>query len=191
MSIAAQLFRGLRLTLVLWLLTVVVITLPLLGLARLVAPDAAIGSLIRRDGQVVGSRLIGQGFSSARYLQGRPAGAPNLAASNPELATRVAAAARRWQSAGVAQPAADLLLDSGSGVDPHISLAAARQQLPRLARERQLPLAELERLLRQHQDGPLGLQAIEPVVNVLTFNLALDQLASSSTTQSPPVPAKR
>jgi K+-transporting ATPase ATPase C chain len=191
MSIAAQLFRGLRLTLVLWLLTVVVITLPLLGLARLVAPDAAIGSLIRRDGQVVGSRLIGQGFSSARNLQGRPAGAPNLAASNPELATRVAAAARRWQSAGVAQPEADLLLDSGSGVDPHISLAAARQQLPRLARERQLPLAELERLLSQHQLGPLGLQAIEPVVNVLTFNLALDQLASSSTTQNPPVPARR
>jgi len=191
MSIAAQLFRGLRLTLVLWLLIVVVITLPLLGLARLVAPDAAIGSLIRRDGQVVGSRLIGQGFSSARYLQGRPAGAPNLAASNPELAKRVAAAARSWQSAGVAQPAADLLLDSGSGVDPHISLAAARQQLPRLARERQLPLAELERLLPQHQEGPLGLQAIEPVVNVLGFNLALDQLASSSTTQSPPVPARR
>jgi len=191
MSIAAQLFRGLRLTLVLWLLTVVVITLPLLGLARLVAPDAANGSLTRRDGQVVGSRLIGQGFSSARYLQGRPAGAPNLAASNPELATRVAAAASRWQSAGVAQPAADLLLDSGSGVDPHISLAAARQQLPRLARERQLPVTELERLLRQHQEGPSGLQAIEPVVNVLTFNLALDQLASSSTTQSPPVPARR
>lgn len=191
MSAAAQLWRGVRLTLLLWLLTVVVITLPMLGLARLVAADAASGSLIRRDGRVVGSRLIGQGFSSARYLQGRPAGAPNLAASNPELTTRVAAAARRWQGAGVAQPAADLLLDSGSGVDPHISLAAARQQLPRLARERQLPLAELEPLLRQHQEGPSGLQAIEPVVNVLTFNLALDQRASSSTTQSPPVPARR
>jgi K+-transporting ATPase ATPase C chain len=191
MTIAAQLFRGLRLTLVLWLLTVVVITLPLLGLARLVAPDAATGSLLRSCDRVVGSRLIAQDFSSARYLQDRPAGAPNLAASNPELATRVAAAASRWQSAGVAQPAADLLLDSGSGVDPHISLEAARQQLPRLARERQLPLAELERLIPQHQEGPLGLQAIEPVVNVLTFNLALDQLASSSTTQSPPVPARR
>ena len=190
MTIAAQLFRGLRLTLVLWLLTVVVITLPLLGLARLVAPDAATGSLLRRGERVVGSRLIGQSFSSASYLQGRPAGAPNLAASNPELATRVAAAASRWQSAGVAQPAADLLQDSGSGVDPHISLAAARQQLPRLARERQLPLEELERLIPQHQEGPLGLQAIEPVVNVLGFNLALDQLASSSTTQSPPVPAR-
>ena len=153
MSIAAQLFRGLRLTLVLWLLTVVVITLPLLGLARLVAPDAAIGSLIRRDGLVVGSRLIGQGFSSARYLQGRPAGAPNLAASNPELTTRVAAAASRWHSAGLAEPAADLLQDSGSGVDPHISVAAARQHLPRLARERQQLLAELERLLRQNLNG--------------------------------------
>ena len=190
MSAVAQLFRGLRLTLVLWLLTVVVITLPLLGLARLVAPDAAIGSLIRRDGQVVGSRLIGQGFSSARYLQGRPAGAANLAASNPELATRVAAAAGRWQRTGIPQPAADLLQDSASGVDPQISLAAARQQLPRLARERQLPLAELERLLRQHQEGPLGLQAIEPVVNVLRFNLALDRLATASTTPSPPVPAR-
>ena len=185
MSIAAQLFRGLRLTLVLWLLTVVVITLPLLGLARLVAPDAAIGSLIRRDGLVVGSRLIGQGFSSARYLQGRPAGAPNLAASNPELGTRVAAAARRWQSAGVAQPAADLLLDSGSGVDPHISVAAARQQLPRLARERQLPLAELERLLRQNQSGPQVLQTIEPVINVLGFNLALDLLTDGSAIRTP------
>jgi K+-transporting ATPase ATPase C chain len=189
MSAAAQLWRGVRLTLLLWLLTVVVITLPLLGLARLVAPDAATGSLLRTGDRVEGSRLIGQGFSSARYMQGRPAGAPNLAVSNPELATRVAAAASRWQSAGVAQPGADLLQDSGSGVDPHISLEAARQQLPRLARERQLPQADLERLLRQHQEGPLGLQAIEPVVNVLTFNLALDQLASSNTTQSPPVPA--
>ncbi len=191
MSAAAQLWRGVRLTLLLWLLTVVVITLPLLGLARLVAPDAATGSLLRTGERVVGSRLIGQGFSSERYVQGRPAGAPNLAASNPELATRVAAAASRWQSAGVAQPAAELLLDSGSGVDPHISLEAARQQLPRLARERQLQLAELERLIPQHQEGPLGMQAIEPVVNVLTFNLALDQLASSQTTQSPPVPARR
>ena len=191
MSIAAQLFRGLRLTLVLWLLTVVVITLPLLGLAHLVAPEAASGSLLRQGNQVVGSRLIGQDFSSARYLQGRPAGAPNLAPSNPELATRVAAAASRWRGAGMPRPAPDLLLDSASGVDPHISLVAARQQLPRLARERQLPLAELERLLSQHQEGPLALQAIEPVVNVLGFNWALDQLASSSTTQSPPVPAGR
>jgi len=182
MSITAQLWRGVRLTLVLWLLTVVVITLPMLGLARLVAPDAASGSLLRREGVVVGARLIGQSFLSARYLQGRPAGAPNLAASNPELAQRVAAAASRWQTLGVSQPAPDLLLDSASGVDPHITLAAARQQLPRLALERQLPQAQLERLLLQHQDGALGMQAVTPLVNVLGFNLALDALSSGSST---------
>lgn len=178
MSFTAQLLRGVRLTLLLWLFTVVVITLPLLGVARLVAADAADGSLLRRDGAVVGARLIGQTFRSARYLQGRPAGSPNLAVSNPALVKRVAAAASDWQESGVSQPAPDLLLDSASGVDPHISLAAARQQLPRLARERQLPLAELERLLGQHREGPLALQAIEPVVNVLSFNLALDALSA-------------
>jgi len=185
MSFTAQLLRGVRLTLLLWLLTVVVITLPLLGLSRLVAPDAASGSLLRRDGVVVGARLIGQTFSTARYLQGRPAGSPNLAPSNPVLVERVGAAASRWASAGVDQPAPDLLQDSASGVDPHISLAAARQQLPRLALERQLPLAQLELLLRQHQEGPLGLQSIQPVVNVLGFNLALDGLSTGAATGQP------
>ncbi|MFM7548464.1 MAG: potassium-transporting ATPase subunit C [Cyanobacteriota bacterium] len=183
MSFTAQLLRGVRLTLLLWLLTVVVITLPMLGVARLVAPEAAEGSLVRRDGAVVGSRLLGQSFRSPRYLQGRPAGAPNLAASNPELAKRVAEAASRWELSGVSQPAPDLLMDSGSGVDPHISLAAARQQLPGLARERDLEVRELERLLLQHQQGPLGLQAIEPVVNVLGFNLALDALSAEQTSR--------
>jgi K+-transporting ATPase ATPase C chain len=180
MTFTAQLLRGVRATLVLWTLTVVVITLPLLGLAHLVAPDAATGSLIRREGQVVGSRLIGQAFRSDRYLQGRPAGSPNLAPSNPALKDRVAAAASGLQKEGIDRPAADLLLDSASGVDPHISLEAARQQLPRLARERQLPVGQLEALLRRSQEGPLSLRAIEPVVNVLAFNLALDQLTATA-----------
>jgi K+-transporting ATPase ATPase C chain len=179
MSFTTQLLRGVRVTVILWLLTVVVITLPMLGLARLVAPDAATGSLLRRGDQVVGSRLIGQTFQSPRYLQGRPAGAPNLAPSNPELAARVAEAASGWKLAGVSQPAPDLLLDSASGVDPHISLAAARQQFPRLARERQLPIADLEALLPRVQEGPMGLQAAQPVVNVLRFNLALDNLRTA------------
>ncbi|MFO0037627.1 MAG: potassium-transporting ATPase subunit C [Synechococcaceae cyanobacterium] len=185
MSFPAQLLRGLRATVVLWLLTVVVITLPLLGLAHLMAPEAASGNLIRRDGQVVGSLLIGQSFRSGRYLQGRPAGSPHLAPSNPALRARVAAAASAWQQQGIDNPAADLLLDSGSGVDPHISLAAALQQLPRLARERQLPMATLEQLLAKNQEGPSSLQAIEPVVNVLTFNLALDALGGAVPSQDP------
>jgi K+-transporting ATPase ATPase C chain len=179
MSFTTQLLRGVRVTVILWLLTVVVITLPLLGLARLVAPDAATGSLMRQGDQVVGARLIGQPFLSPRYLQGRPAGAPNLAASNPALAVRVAEAASVWELAGVSQPAPDLLLDSASGVDPHISLEAARQQFPRLARERQISVSELDALLRQVQEGPLGLQAAQPIVNVLRFNLALDSLRPS------------
>jgi K+-transporting ATPase ATPase C chain len=190
MTFTAQLLRAVRSTLVLWTLTVVVITLPLLGLARLVAPDAASGSLIRRDGQVVGSRLIGQNFRSDRYLQGRPAGSPNLAASNPALKDRLAAAAGAWQQQGISRPAADMLQDSGSGVDPHISLEAARQQLPRLARERQLPVDRLESLLRQSQEGPIALQAVEPVVNVLAFNLALDQLSATALTQRPSVTSR-
>lgn len=177
MSVVAQLLRALRLTLVLWWLTVVLITLPLLVLAPLLAPHQAEGSLLRRDGVVVGSRLIGQPFRSSRYLQGRPDGIPHRPPADPELAARAAVAAERWHLAGVPEPASDLLLDSASGVDPHLSLEAARQQLPRLARERAVPLASLERPLRRCQEGPWSLRAIEPVVNVLCFNLALDQLS--------------
>jgi K+-transporting ATPase ATPase C chain len=175
-----QWLRALRLTLVLWLLTVVLVTLPLLALAALLAPDQAEGSLLRRDGVVVGSRLIGQPFQSDRYLQGRPSAAPDLSPADPELAARVGAGVQRWRTVGIVAPDPALLFDSASGVDPHLSLAAARQQLPRLARERRLPLSALERLLRQAEEGPWRLQAIEPVVNVLVFNLALDQLERSA-----------
>lgn len=185
MTMATELRRSLLLTAVLWLLTVVVITLPLLALGWLVAPDQASGSLVRRDGSVIGSRLLGQPFTSARYLQGRPAGAPDLAASNPALARRIEAAARRWQERGVAAPAADLLQDSGSGVDPQISLRAARQQLPGLARARGLPPERLEALLRRHRQGPWRLQAIEPVIDVLGFNRELDQLSAAVAPSQP------
>lgn len=186
MTLASRLLRGLRLTVVLWLLTVVATTLPALAVARLLAPDAAAGSLLRRDGVVVGSRLIGQPFRSRRYLQGRPTGMPHQAPADPELAERVVGALGRWRELGVQRPAADLLLDSASGVDPHITVAAARQQLARLSLERGLPLEVLEALLREHRHGPLDGQAIEPVVNVLTFNLALDQLERSGS----PVPRR-
>ena len=176
MSVASQISRALRLTVLLWVLTVVVLTLPLLGLARLVAPEAAAGSVLRRDGAVVGSRLLGQPFHSPRYLWGRPDGDPNLAATSPALTQRVAAAATAWHAAGLERPPADLLLDSGSGVDPHLSLEAARQQWPRLVRERGLSVSQLDDLLRQHLEGPRTLRAIEPLVNVLRFNLALDAL---------------
>mgnify|MGYP003337005631 FL=1 len=178
--------QGLRLTVVLWLLSVVVISLPLLGLARLVAPWQAEGSLIARHGVVIGSRLIGQRFRSDAYLQGRPAGGANLAPGDPDLVARVAAAQAHWQALGITRPAADLLLDSASGVDPHITPSAPpRQQLPRLARRRAVPLDRLEALLRQSLERPRGLRTVTPLVNVLAFNLALDALALLSDPAGP------
>lgn len=168
--------RAIRLTLVLWLITVVVLTLPMLGLARLVAPQQAQGSLLHVDGKVVGSSLIGQPFSSARYLQARPNGNPNLAPSNPALVNQIQANVQHWQSLGLRQPLPELLQVSASGVDPHLSVAAARQQLPLLAEARGLPIDQLEALLRRHRQGPSTGAAIQPVVNVLAFNLDLDRL---------------
>lgn len=180
MSFAVQFLRAARLTLVLWLITVVIITLPMLGLARLLAGASAEGSLVFRQGVVVGSRLIGQPFSSGRYLNSRPMGEASLAAANPRLQQRVAAAAEAWRQLGISKPAADLLLASASGADPHISLEAAREQLPRLVQERGVTLSQLEVLLRQNQESPITLRTILPVVNVLGFNLALDRLTAAS-----------
>ena len=179
MSGLQRLLRALRFTLAIWVLTVVVITIPMLGLAALLAPQQAEGSLVRRDGVVVGSSLIGQPFRSSRHLQGRPSGIPHLAPADPALQARVAARADQWRRNGLIAPAADLLVDSASGVDPHLSLEGARQQFPRLALERGLSEVQLERLLQQCLEGPWRLRAIEPVVNVLCFNLALESLAAA------------
>ncbi len=186
----APLWRALRFTLLLWLLTTLALTLPLLGLAGLVAPEAAAGSLARRGDAVVGSRLLGQAFQSPRHLWGRPSGDPNLAATSAALPQRVAATASAWRAAGIGRPSPDLLLASASGVDPHIRLAAARQQLPRLAREHGLPLAQLEDLARRHLEGPWSLRAVEPLVNVLRFNLALEALESVDAPAAEPPPPR-
>ena len=120
---------------------------------------------------VAGRWLLRHRSKGGRYLQGRPDVQTNRSVDHRELAMRVAAARGRWQQGGVARPAADLLLDSASGVDPHISLAAALQQVPRLAAARGMAPQQLERLLRQHLEGPGGLRAIEPGVNVLGLAL--------------------
>lgn len=187
MSTLSRLGQGLRLTLALWLLTVLLLTLPFLGLASVVAPHQAEGSLVRAGGRVVGSALVGQSFTQARYLQGRPSamgygsgeppasGPSNLAPGNPALAKRVAEDAAAWAARGVAKPAADLLTSSGSGLDPDISLEAARQQLPRIAVARGLPHQRIDALLQRQVHRPLlGVMGPE-LVNVLAFNLALDQ----------------
>jgi potassium-transporting ATPase KdpC subunit len=159
------------------------------GLAQAIFPAQANGSLIEQNGRIVGSALIGQPFDAPEYFWGRPsATAPfpynaaassgsNLGPSNPALidAVRARVAALRAADPGNAEPApVDLVTASGSGLDPHISVAAALYQASRVARSRGLDTAVVGQLIERYTEGPqLGLLG-GPRVNVLKLNLALD-----------------
>lgn len=158
--------------------------------ATIWAPESAQGSLLVRDGVVVGSSLIGQSFESPAYFFGRPSATPsfpydaslsggsNLGPTNPELvaAVRARIALLRAVDPGNHAPIpVDLVTSSGSGLDPHISLAAAEYQLPRVARARGVDEERVRELvLRQARGRSLGVLG-EPHVNVLLLNLALDE----------------
>jgi K+-transporting ATPase ATPase C chain len=163
------------------------------GLAQLLFPKQANGSLILRNGKPIGSALIGQSFTDPEYFWGRPSatapqpyngtasGGSNLGPSNPALTAVVKQriAALRAADPGNDGPVpVDLVTASGSGLDPDISPAAALYQVNRVAQARGLPLAEVRALVARHtrgrQFGVLG----EPRVNVLQLNLALDKLAT-------------
>jgi K+-transporting ATPase ATPase C chain len=162
------------------------------GVAQTVFPQAARGSLIVRNGEVVGSVLIGQAFSAPGYFWSRPSAtspAPynagssvgsNLGPLNPALADAVRArieALRAADPGNLAPVPIDLVTSSASGLDPHISRAAADYQAARVARGRGLPVAQVHALIEQHTQGAwLGFLG-EPRVGVLELNLALDALA--------------
>lgn len=167
------------------LLTGIAYPLALTGLAQVAAPAAANGSLIVRDGTVVGSALIGQSFSSDRYVHGRPSATSpepynaaassgsNLGPSSTALRDSVAAAVAVL---GVTPAPADLVTASASGLDPDISPAAARAQVRRVAMARGLPEAAVADLVARHTAGRVLGVLGEPRVNVLALNLALDAL---------------
>lgn len=210
MNPAREIGRAIRTTLVLWVLVAVIYPFAMLAISQLAFPYQANGSLVKNaQGQVVGSALIGQPFTSDRYFNSRPSstsystadpnqdkagvlktgvsGASNLAPSNPALLDRIkgksdpdptkaiAGDLPRLQQAGI-EPTADLIYTSGSSLDPHITLEAARAQIQRVAGVRKLQPNRLEILISQNTDdrsfGIFG----EPGVNVLKLNLALDAI---------------
>lgn len=158
------------------------------ALAQVLFKDKANGQLISRNGQVIGSRIIAQPFTSAKYFHPRPSnagngydaansGGTNYAPTNQKLIDRVQADAKSLHEENPAQPIpVDLITTSASGLDPEISPAAAEFQVPRIARARGLTESTIRDLVQKHTDQrDLGLLG-EPRVNVLELNLALDDM---------------
>ncbi|MBE9054164.1 K(+)-transporting ATPase subunit C [Nostocales cyanobacterium LEGE 11386] len=185
-----EIIRAIRITLVLWLLTAIIYPLAILVLGQALFPFPANGSvMVNIEAQPIGSTLIGQSFTSERYFHGRPSavrysegkranptgisGASNLAPSNPALLDRIVEQANQFRDENI-QPLADLIYTSGSGLDPHISLRAARQQLSRVARARGVRDDEILPLINKYTDGRFLWIFGEPGVNVLRLNYALD-----------------
>jgi K+-transporting ATPase ATPase C chain len=176
-------------TLIFWVLTAIIYPLLILGVG-IAFPNQANGSIMQNiDGQVIGSALIGQRFRSERYFQGRPStirysqgeqakptgisGASNLAPSNPDLFKRIEEEVNNFKENDIlASP--DLVYTSASGLDPHISISSAREQLDRVARARNMEPDEMRRFIDKYTVGRfLGIFG-EPGVNVLRLNYALD-----------------
>jgi len=177
MTIATTILLGLIYPLVVW------------GLAQVLFHDKANGQMLHRNGEAIGSRIIAQPFTSAKYFHPRPSnagngydaansGGTNLAPTNQKLIDRIQADANTLHQENPNQPVpVDLITTSASGLDPDISPAAAEFQVPRVAHERGVPESAIRDLVQKHTyPRDLGLLG-EPRVNVLELNLALDELA--------------
>ncbi len=189
---ASILRPALTLFVALSLITGLLYPLAVTGVAQTAFPHQANGSLITHGGKVMGSELIGQSFTQPGHFWGRPSatapmpynaaasGGSNLGPTNPALvdAVKTRIEALRAADPGKTRPVpVDLVTASASGLDPHISPAAADYQAERVAKARGLPLAQVQSLVQQHTENPwLGLLG-EPRVNVLALNMALDKLS--------------
>jgi K+-transporting ATPase ATPase C chain len=186
------------LVIILTLITGLAYPLVMTGIAGVLFPSQAQGSLVVVDGKVVGSSLIGQKFTSDKYFHGRPSattapdpndssktvsapynaansGGSNLGPTNKVLIDRVKADVDKLKQENPSAPVPiDLVTTTGSGLDPHISPEAARFQVPRVAKARNIPEDRLRQLVNDHVEGRLLGLFGEPRVNVLALNMALD-----------------
>lgn len=186
----AQVMPALRMLLVVSLLTGVVYPLLVTGIAQVAFPGPANGSLITGNGKIAGSTLVGQPFDDPKYFWSRPSATSpqpynamasngsNQGARNPALSDAVTARIKALRGADpgntVSVPV-DLVTASASGLDPHISIAAAAYQAPRVARARGMSAAEVMTLVDAHTEGRTLAVIGEPRVNVLELNLDLDR----------------
>jgi K+-transporting ATPase ATPase C chain len=172
------------------------------GVAQLLFPHQAAGSLIERDGKVIGSELIGQNFTDAKYFHGRPSattepdpkdpmktvsvpyaadnsGGSNAGPTSKSLIERVKGDAQTLRKENNAPIPVDLVTTSASGLDPDITPAAAEFQVPGVAKARNMPIGQLRALVAKHTEGRILGVLGEPRVNVLKLNLALDALPAA------------
>jgi K+-transporting ATPase ATPase C chain len=183
-----QLLPGLRMTLVLTVLTGLIYPGIVTGLCQLIFPNQANGSLVSKDGRVIGSSLIGQNFTKPEYLQPRPSaagngydatasGGSNLGPTSKKLVDRVSASVDKFRKENPnfnSTIPADLLTASGSGLDPHLSPEAADAQVDRIAKARNATPQDIRAIIAQVTEGrDLGFLG-EPRVNVLRLNQMLD-----------------
>jgi K+-transporting ATPase ATPase C chain len=183
-----NLVTAVLMTIVTTVLLGLVYPLVVTGIAQVIFPGKANGQLIERDGQVIGSRIIGQPFTSPGYFRSRPSAAgangydaagsagTNYGPTNKKLIDRVKADAEKLQAENPGKPVpVDMVTTSASGLDPHISPAAAEFQIPRVARERGMNEDEVRRIVAEFTEGRQFGFLGEPRVNALLLNLALDE----------------
>ena len=196
MNILKQIYPAIAMTVVLTVLLGVVYPLVVTGLAQVIFPAKAGGSLIEKDGKVIGSSLIGQPFTGPGYFHSRPSAAgsgydatasagTNLGPTSQKLMDNVKTAADSLREENPGSPIPiDMVTASASGLDPHITPAGAEFQVPRVARERGMNAEEVRRLVGEHTEGrQFGLLG-EPRVNVLELNLKLDAARPISSAES-------
>jgi len=189
MNILKQIYPAIAMTAVLTVLLGIIYPLAVTGLATVMFPSKAGGSLIEKNGKVIGSSLIGQPFTGPGYFHSRPSaagngydgtasGGSNLGPTSQKLMDNVKSAAESLHEENPGSPIPiDMVTASASGLDPHITPAAAEFQVPRISKERGMKADQVRAIVREHTEGrQFGLLG-EPRVNVLELNLALDGLA--------------